>query len=163
MHTFLLHFVQSFTFVCLVCSLWNAVASKASCQESASFRIRSFTPKVVPSKSSFNPTIAFHGQELRHYRCCAPAVAVRSHARVSNGFAQVSVPKTGSSARIEQRWSTPAFSTEPIRRMFPEDSIAVSCGVVSPSFLQVRDALPPPCSFQIQSCRRRWSRSLLPS
>jgi hypothetical protein len=35
---------------------------------------------------------------------------------------------------------TPAFSTEPIRRMFPEDSIAVSCGVVSPAFLQVARA-----------------------
>ncbi len=61
---------------------------------------------------------------------------------------QVAVPKTGSagSARIEQRWSTPAFSTEPIRKFFPDDSIAVSCGVVSPAFLQARDfpcARPP--------------------
>ncbi len=73
--------------------------------------------------------------------CCA----ARPHARVSNVCAQVSVPKTGTSARIEQRWSTPAFSTEPIRKMFPEDSIAVSCGVVSPSFLQVREPpLPVP-------------------
>ena len=50
---------------------------------------------------------------------------------------QVTVPKTGGSSRIEQRWSTPAFSTEPIRKLFPDDSIAVSCGVVAPAFLQV--------------------------
>ena len=48
---------------------------------------------------------------------------------------QVTVP--GDTARIEQRWSTPAFSSEPIRKMFPSDSVAVSCGVVSPAFLQV--------------------------